>query len=152
MTYAFVPDYIVDLHRALLGALRVDFFRPGMLEMNNWRDFLAVMKPLEDSAGGAFTAADLTAAVTLMRSQNRSGANWALRFTKIMQTPEAFRDLVLMARKERRERTPKRVEQVTTADGANVAVERDPAAEREPTHVSNPLRDWREKMKKGNAQ
>lgn len=149
MTYALVPDYIVDFHRALLAALQVDFFRPGMLEMNNWRDFLEVMKPLEDSVGGAFTAQDIAPAVQLMRSQNRSGGNWSLRYAKIMQTPEAFRDLVLIARKERRPRKPKVTESVKTADGANVAVERDPPAEAEPTHISNPLREWRERMQKG---
>lgn len=137
MTYALVPDYIVDLHCALLEALRVDYFKPGMVEMNNWRDFLSVMKPLDDSAGGAFTKADLSAAVNLMRSQNReNSANWSLRFAKIMQTPEAFRDLVLIARKEKRERPPKQIVQAKTGDGAAVAVERDPAAEAEPTPVS----------------
>jgi len=149
MTYSLVPDYIVDFHRALLEALRVDFFRPGMGEMNNWRDFLSVMKPLDDSVGGPFTKADLVAAVQLMRSQNRDGANWSLRFSKIMATPEAFRDLVLIARKTKRERPAKQVVQAKTGDGANVAVEVDPAADAEPTHISNPLRDWRERMKKG---
>jgi hypothetical protein len=149
MTYALVPDYIVAFHRALLAALRVDYFRPGLLEMNNWRDFLEVMKPLEESVGGPFTEQDISAAVQLMRSQNQSGGNWALRYAKIMQTPEAFRDFVLIARKEKRERLPKRIEQAKTADGANVAVERDPAAENAPQHISKPLRDWRESMKKG---
>jgi hypothetical protein len=149
MTYSLVPDYIVDLHRALLEALRVDFFRPGMCEMNNWRDFLSVMKPLDDSAGGPFTSRDLAAAVNLMRSQNCGGANWSLRFAKIMQTPEAFRDLVLIARKEKRERPAKQIVQAKTGDGAAVAVERDPAAEAEPAHISKPLREWREQMKKG---
>lgn len=150
MTYSLVPAYIVDFHRALLEALRVDYFPPGMGEMNNWRDFLYVMKPLEDSEGGPFVKADLSAAVQLMRSQNRSGANWSLRFAKIMATPEAFRDLVLIARKEKRERPPKKVVQAKTGDGAAVAVEVDPAADAEPTHISNPLREWRERMQKGN--
>jgi hypothetical protein len=143
MTYSLVPTYIVDFHRALLEALRVDFFQPGMLEMNNWRDFLEVMKSLDDSAGGPFTKADLAAAVALMRSQNKSGANWSLRFAKIMQTPEAFRDLVLIARKEKRERSPKQVVQAKTGDGASVAAERDPVAIRE--H----LEEWRRTMRKG---
>lgn len=152
MTYSLVPAYIVDFHRALLEALRVDYFPPGIGEMNNWRDFLYVMKPLADSEGGPFTAADLFAAVQLMRSQNRGGANWSLRFAKIMATPEAFRDLVLMARKEKRERPAQQIVQAKTGDGANVAVERDPAAEANLTHISNPLRDWRERMQKGKAQ
>jgi hypothetical protein len=152
MTYSLVPQYIVDFHRALLEALHVDYFAPGMGEMNNWRDFLFVMKPLDDSAGGPFTKADLAAAVALMRSQNRNGSNWSLRFSKIMATPEAFRDLVLIARKWKRQRPAKQVVQAKTGDGANVAVERDPAAEAEPTHISNPLREWREQMQKGSPQ
>lgn len=146
MTYALVPDYIVELHRALLEALRVDFFRPGMIEMNNWRDFLDVMKPLDDSAGGPFTARDLVAAVNLMRSQNKGGANWSLRFSKIMQTPEAFRDLVLIARKEKRERPAKRIESVKQPDGATVAVERDPAAEDEPQPVSESVQRFMDEL------
>ncbi|MCA1659610.1 MAG: hypothetical protein LC642_03575 [Verrucomicrobiaceae bacterium] len=149
MTFALVPDFIVAFHRALLAALQVDFFRPGLLEMNNWRDFLEVMKPLEDSVGGPFTAQDIAAAIQLMRAQNRSGGNWSLRYAKIMQNPEAFRDLVLIARKKIRPREPKVIETAKTGDGANVAVERDPAAERDPQHISNPLRDWRERMQKG---
>jgi hypothetical protein len=147
MTYSsLVPDYIVEFHRALLEALRVDYFRPGMGEMNNWRDFLGVMKPLDDSVGGPFTKADLAAAVALMRSQNRDGSNWSLRFAKIMQTPEAFRDLVLIARKEKRERPAKRTVQAKTGDGAAVAVERDPAAEAEPQPISDTLRRFMEQL------
>jgi hypothetical protein len=150
MTFSLVPDYIVAFHRALLEALRVDYFRPGILEMNSWRDFLEVMKPLDDSEGGPFTARDIPAAVALMRAQNRDrNGNWSLRFAKIMQTPEAFRDFVLIARKARRERPPIQTVQATTGDGAAVAVERDPAAEAEPEHISKQLRLFRESMKKG---
>jgi hypothetical protein len=149
MTYALVPDYIVAFHRALLVALQVDFFRPGMLEMNNWRDFLEVMKPLEDSAGGPFTAQDIAPAVQLMRAQNRSGGNWSLRYAKIMRDPEAFRDLVLIARKQRRPREPKVTETARTGDGASVQVERDPAADAEPQHIATSLKEWRQRMQKG---
>jgi hypothetical protein len=146
MTHALVPAYIVDFHRALLEALRVDFFRPGMVEMNNWRDFLAVMKPLDDSAGGPFTKADLVAAVALMRSQNSGGANWSLRFSRIMQTPEHFRDLVLIARKGKRERPAKQIVQGKTGDGAAVAVEHDPAAEAEPQPMSEQLQRFMDEL------
>lgn len=157
MTRVFVPDYIVAFHRALLAALRVDFFPPGLLEMNAWRDFLSVMSPLEETPGGAFHARDIAAAVTLMRAQNKSGAsNWALRFSKIMQTPEAFRDLVLIARKGKRERAPLETKTVQTADGANVAVEHDPAAENETRpiceSVEAQMRKFREEMRKPAAE
>jgi hypothetical protein len=144
-----VPAEIVELHRALLEALRVDYFPPGIIEMNCWKDFLFVMKPLAESAGGAFTVRDIAPAVALMRDQNKTGANWSLRFAKIMQTPESFRDFVLQARKTKRVRPPVSTKSVKQPDGANVQVEHDPAAESEPTHISNPLREWRENMKRG---
>jgi hypothetical protein len=108
-----------------------------MADMNAWRDFLFVMQPLDDSAGGAFTRADLFAAVGLMRQQNRSGqARWSLRFSKILREPEAFRDLVLIARKKLRPRPPVETASRTDATGAAIAIERDPAAESEPQPIS----------------
>jgi hypothetical protein len=150
-----VPEEIVALHRTLLAALRVDYFRPGMLEMNHWTAFLWVMKPLADSVGGPFTAADIAPVIAIMRAQNQSGGNWSLRFAKIMQNPEAFRDLVLIARKNRRPREPKITTTAKTGDGASVAVERDPAAEAEPQPVSEEVRRFMDeladrKKRKGN--
>jgi hypothetical protein len=145
-----VPKEIVELHRALLEALRVDYFPPGIIEMNCWKDFLFVMKPLAESAGGAFTVRDISPAVALMREQNKAqGANWSLRYAKIMRDPESFRDFVLQARKTKRTRPPVATKSVRTPDGANVQVEHDAAAESEPTHISNSLREWREKMQRG---
>jgi hypothetical protein len=141
---------ILELHKALLAALRVDYFTPGMGDVNAWRDFLFVLDTIKDSAGGPLTARDIHAAIGLMREQNRDKrAGWSLRFGKIMREPEAFRDLVLEARRIKRPRKPIQTAQVTQPDGANVMVERDPAAEAEPTHVSNPLREFRERMAKG---
>jgi hypothetical protein len=151
MTYALVPQEIVELHRALLAALRVDYFPPGMMEMNNWRDFLFVMEPLKDSTGGAFTAKDIAPAVALMRQQNKTqSSNWSLRFAKIMRDPESFRDLVLISRKAVRPRAAIETTSRTDATGAAIAVERDPAAEAEAHHISRPLREWRERMKGSN--
>lgn len=137
MTYALVPEYIVAWHRALLLALRVDFFRPGLREMNDWRDFLAVMDPLKETNGGDFTKDDLARVVALMREQNRKGGNWSLRFSKIMANPEAFRDLALELRAKKRERPRPTVRQTSrTVAGVTIAVETDPVAEADPRPVS----------------
>lgn len=143
-----VPSDIVELHRALLAALQVDYFPPGMGEMNRWRDFLFVMQPLVESEGGAFTKGDLGAAVRLMREQNRARtANWSLRFSKIMGDPESFRDLVLIARKAVRKRPPMEQKQRTDATGANIAVDHDPAAERNPAAIAEHIAEFRRKMR-----
>lgn len=136
MIPALVPQHIVDLHRALLATLRVDYFAPGMQDMNNWRDFLFVMEPLKDSAGGELTIKDIGAAVALMRKQNRAGSNWSLRFTRIMRDPESFRDLVLQSRRVDRPRQPVQRGSRTDATGAQIATERDPAAEDDARPVS----------------
>ena len=104
--------------------------------MNDWKDFLYVMKPLEDSAGGALKLADIAAAVGLMRKQNRDGSNWSLRYAKIMRDPETFRDLILQARRVERPRAPVQATQRRNATGAAIAVESDPAAEAEPRPLS----------------
>lgn len=153
MIPAAVPEDIVALHRALLAALRVDYFPPGMIEMNGWRDWLSVMKALEHSEGGPFTKKDLVAAVALMRAQNRAqSSNWSLRFAKIMRDPESFRDLVLIARKAVRER-PAVQQTARTIDGVTYADETDPTltANAQPVGpgVKEQMRIFREKMKGG---
>ena len=148
MIPSLVPPDIIELHRALLAALRVDYFPPGMREMNNWRDFLDVMKPLQESEGGAFTAADITRAIALMRHQNKSKeANWSLRFFKIMSEPESFRDIVLIARKAARPRPPVETRTAKTGDGANVQVEHDPAAERNPVAIAEHVNELRRTLR-----
>lgn len=148
MIPSLVPDEIVALHRELLRALRVDYFPPGMGEMNRWRDFICVMAPLAQSEGGAFTKDDLGMAVRLMREQNQARtANWSLRFSKILGEPESFRDLVLMARKAVRKRPPIEHAQRTDATGANIAIERDPAAERDPVAIAEHISEWKRTMR-----
>lgn len=147
MIPSLVPPDIVDLHRTLLAALQVDYFPPGMAEMNNWRDFLFVMQPLAESEGGAFTKADLAPVIRIMREDNKRGSsNWSLRFSKIMREPESFRDLVLIARKKLRPRPP--IEQTSRKDatGANVAIERDPAADLPPIPIAEHVAELRRKM------
>lgn len=137
MTFAFVPEYIVAWHRALLLALRVDFFRPGLREMNDWRDFLAVMDPLKETNGGEFTKDDLARVVALMREQNKRGGNWSLRFSKIMANPEPIRDLALELRAKKRQRPrPEIVRGFRTTGAITIATETDPAAEAEARPVS----------------
>lgn len=155
MTYGAVPDYIVQWHRELLRALRVEFFRPGLQEMNGWRDFLAVMAPLKETNAGEFTKRDLVAAVELMREQNKQrGGNWSLRFSKIMRDPETFRDLVLEARTKRRARPRPPIEKGSrSVAGVTIATETDPAAEAEPKpagpQIAEQLRQFRQRMKGG---
>lgn len=150
MTYGLVPDYIVEWHRALLAALQVDYFRPGLKEMNDWRDFLFVLKSLEETPGGPFSQRDLVAVIGRMRAQNKAGGNWALRFSKIMSTPEVFRDLVLEARRPVRGREPVRASS-RTAGGVTIATEIDPAAEAAARpvgpEVAAQLREFRQRMK-----
>jgi hypothetical protein len=135
------PQEIHEFHRALLVALNLDHFPAGMSDVNSWGDFLAVMKPLAESVGGPFVVRDIHAAVRLMRQQNKSGeARWSLRYSKILREPEAFRDLVLIARKEKRPRAAKVADTAKTGDGANVAIELDPAAESEARPVSESVR------------
>lgn len=150
------PPEIAEFHRALLAALQVDFFPPGMGDVNAWREFLFALDTLKDSAGGALTAHDIGAAVRLMRQQNKNGkAGWSLRFGKIMKEPEDFRDLVLEARRPVRPRAA--IEQTSRVDatGAAVMIERDPATENAAEHAgtaaAKQLREFRERMRNGGA-
>jgi hypothetical protein len=143
-----IPNEIFELHRALLSALRVDYFPPGLGDVNMWRDFLFVLEPLKDSVGGPLTAKDISYAVGLMRLENKSRkAGWSLRFARILHEPESFRDLVLQARKAKRDRAP--VETASTLQRLNASTtisrleERDPAAANPP----KPLRELLDKMK-----
>jgi hypothetical protein len=115
--------------------------------MNRWRDFLDVLKSLDETAGGPLTKGDIAAAVGLMRKQNRDGANWSLRFAKIMGDPETFRDLVLQSRRVDRPRPPVQTTQRTDATGASIAVESDPAAERNPVAIAEHISEWKRKMR-----
>jgi hypothetical protein len=140
-----VPPEIDYLHRALLAALRVDHFRPGMGDVNAWRDFLFVLDSLKDSDGGELTPRDVHAAVDLMRQQNKAGeSKWSLRFSKILREPESFRDLVLISRKRIRPRPAIQTVSRKTGDGANVMDERDPAVANDPKPIADELRKWRE--------
>jgi hypothetical protein len=147
------PQYIVSFHRTLLSAIGVDYFPPGLGDVNLWESFLFVMKLLADSAGGAFTEKDIVGAVRLMREQNRNGtAKWSLRFAKIMNDPEAFRDLVLLARKTKRPVAQlSKLRSVKTPDGSNVQVEHDPSAGNEPRTIAHELRKWRQTQKQSQA-
>jgi hypothetical protein len=141
------PAPIPEFHRVLLDALAVDYFQPGLADINAWRDFLYFLETLNDSAGGPLTARDIAAAVRLMRQENRDRrASWSLRFARILREPESFRDLVLQARKQKRERPQVRTES-RQAGNISIAVERDPAAESDARPASEILREFKEKMK-----
>jgi hypothetical protein len=144
---SLVPQEIVEWHRALLSALRVDYFAPGLLEMNHWNAFLYVLKSLDETPGGPLTPKDVSAVVTLMRKQNQTGSNWSLRFARIMGDPETFRDLVLQTRRVDRPREPVETRSRTDATGAAIAVESDPAADRDPVAIAEHLSEWKRKMK-----
>lgn len=147
-----IPIEIFQLHRALLSALRVDYFPPGLGDVNAWRDFLFVFEPLKDSAGGPLSAKDIHAAVALMRLENRSAGNrWSLRFARILKEPESFRDLVLQSRKQNRDRPPA-VPASRSAGNTSILIERDPSAENQPQPIAHHLRAFREKMEGPHAQ
>jgi hypothetical protein len=86
-------------HRALHRLCRMPELAPTINDQRAWHDFLLEMKPLEDTDGGPFVLADLTAVLSEMRRQNEKGlAKWGFRPSQILRDPEKFRDLVLMAR------------------------------------------------------
>jgi len=99
-------EIIKALHSALYLACGLPALEPSMGDTYAWRDFLREMEPLDDPhAGGPLTPQDITATVEEMRRANKSGqAQWSLRPGKILRAPEAFRDLVLIARKKRQAR------------------------------------------------
>jgi hypothetical protein len=141
---SILPIEILEFHRALLDALGIDHFRPGMADVNMWKDFLFFLDTLKDSAGGPLTAKDITAALRLMRQENRDKrAGWSLRYSRILREPESFRDLVLQARKQKRERGPV-VTESRTAGNVSILTERDPAADEPPKQIAHELRRWRE--------
>ena len=141
------PPEILEFHRALLDALGVDYFSPGLSDINAWRDFLFFLDSLKDSAGGPLTAKDIAAAVRVMRQENRDKrAGWSLRYFRILREPESFRDLVLQSRKTNRPRPPIRTESRQMGEHT-IAVEVDPAAAADPQPTSTILRDFIEKMK-----
>jgi len=144
---SLVPPEIVAWHRLLLNALRVDYFAPGLLEMNHWRDFLSVLKSLDETPGGPLAGKDVVKVVELMRKQNKTGSNWSLRFSRIMGAPETFRDLVLQTRRVDRPRPPVQTTQRTDATGASIAVESDPAADRDPVAIAEHISEWKRKMR-----
>jgi hypothetical protein len=93
-------------HRALHVACGLPALSPSPGDQHAWWDFLREMSPLDDpEAGGPLTAVDIQDVLGEMKRANKAGqAQWSLRPSKILRDPEAFRDLVLIARKKRNAR------------------------------------------------
>jgi len=102
-------NVIRALHSALYLACGLPALAPSMGDNHAWWDFLREMEPLDDPhAGGPLTPEDIAPTIDEMRRANKSGqAQWSLRPGKILRSPEAFRDLVLIARKKRQARPPR---------------------------------------------
>ena len=97
------PEIVRGFHRALHVACGLPALSPSPGDQHAWWDFLREMAPLDEpEAGGPLTVADIQDVVGEMKRANKAGqAQWSLRPSKILRDPEAFRDLVLIARKRR---------------------------------------------------
>lgn len=99
-------EQIRRYHAALHRLCGLPALSPTISDLMAWHDFLAQMKPLDDTEGGPFTIADLTAVLSLMAKQKREGIPWSMRPTLILRDPERFRDMVLESRRRLRKRPP----------------------------------------------
>lgn len=91
-------ENVRKLHAALHRLCGLPALSATITDLIIWADFLREMKPLEETEGGPFTLADLTAVLSMMAKQKRDGVGWSMRPSKILQHPEQFRDLVLRCR------------------------------------------------------
>jgi hypothetical protein len=109
------PELIRGFHRALYVACGIAALNPSMGDQRIWWDFLSEMAPLDDpEAGGPLTVVDIQDVCGEMKRQNKaSQAQWSMRPSKILRDPEAFRDLVLMARKRRQARPARPTSAIT---------------------------------------
>ena len=100
------PELVRGFHRALHVACGFPALSPSPGDQHAWWDFLREMAPLDEpEAGGPLTVVDIQDVVGEMKRANKAGqANWSIRPSKILRQPEAFRDLVLIARKNRKQR------------------------------------------------
>lgn len=148
----FTQENLTDFHRTLHKCCGLDPIRPSFADINQWRDFLTVMEPLEDTDGGPFCVADIVAMTSLMRKQNdRGGANWSLRPAKILRDPESMRDLILMARKffRQRKRPPSERREIRAGKVASM-IDHEPAGEMVSKEaLSDSLAEFRKNMKGG---
>ena len=100
-------ERVEKFHRTLYTACGLPAFSPTPSMQYAWFNFLAEMTPLEHTAGGALTEADIRRVIAAMRKQNEDGrAKWGLRPQKILQDCDVFFDLVLVSRKQIRQPKP----------------------------------------------
>ncbi len=91
---------IQKMHAALYHGCELSVLPFTITAMRQWHDFLEEMKTAGRHARRPFTLADLVAVLALMQEQKRNGTGWAIRPSKILNTPETIRDLVLETRKK----------------------------------------------------
>lgn len=100
----FTVAQIEEFHRTLHQECGLDALRLTHNDQRAWFDFLREMEPLEDHPLGPFCVEDIRGAVGEMHYQKREGkASWAIRPSTILRNPDSFRDLVLEARKRRKQ-------------------------------------------------
>ena len=101
-------ELVAEFHKALHSACGLPALRPSIGDERAWWDFLHEMAPLSEDESGPFSVADIDGAVRMMRREKNDGkAGWALRPSTILRNPETFRDMVLLFRTSRRERSLK---------------------------------------------
>ena len=140
-------DEIRGMHRALHVACGLPPLSPGYTDLAHWRDFLAVLAPLaEDTEEGRLSVQDIQDVVGDMKRQNKAGAKWSLRPSKLLRDPEQFRDLVLFARERRRQRParPATREATQTVAGTTRTVE--VPTDEEPIDVRKAFSDLRKRL------
>lgn len=143
----------IELHNSIVSALQVAYFKPSMSDATKLQAFLfEINQSLDELNGGPLKPADVTRVISWMRSENTAGrANWALRYSKILNEPENFRDLVLERRRKLRKPVPQQVVAVTQqlSEGQTVTrLDAAPVADLEPVGdvFKNHVEDLRRKI------
>lgn len=94
-------EQVASFHKALHLACNLPALRPSMSDERAWWDFMQEMEPLADDPDGELRVGDISAVVRRMIWEVREGkASWSLRPSHILRNPETFRDLVLITRRD----------------------------------------------------
>jgi hypothetical protein len=134
MSHQYTAEEVGSFHKALYRACGLPALTPGYSDQQAWWTFLEVVRPFEtETEEGRFKLDDLIETLAAINKENAKRDpkfRIAMRPFSILRDPEKLRDLVLMAREEkrRRKRPAIRRESVTAGD-VTIAVDRDPSAD-----------------------
>ena len=140
-------EEIRALHRALYEACGLPAITMGLGQLNSWNDFLSALEPLGETAGGLLSPRDISEVVGHMRRENRdSRAKWSLRPSKILRDPEAFLDLVLLARQRAAQRPPRPSTRMGVQESGGVSRQVELPAEEQVTDVRGAIAELRKNL------